>query len=530
MGEEVSMPECTTGNLAEIDALISNAPMHQRENIAQHLLNQDGAYLAKLLSIFEDLEDVEDKDSLLLMFKIFRGVMLLNESNLVEYLFSAEVVLKVAGPFEYDPQQQVGHGNHRDYLSKIVNFKEVVPIKNADIVSRIHQNFRIQYFKDQILRHTSALDDQIFTTLNQLSYFNDMEIVTHLIGDSEYITALFQKLNTKSSSSSREDASQLLKKLCMMAKGLQPQTKHNVYQTLINNAPFFEACTGVLLDQNATVTERCSCAEALKSSLDHSPAELRSFIVSSGGHPKEGPRSTSSASGAKVPVDKTKAAAAAVEEGGTSTANKDGAGDGADSQVSTSLLFALVTRLSADRDTGMLQHVCEILKQLLDPESMEPQQKDEFLGLFYDHYMSWVIDPLQPANSAALGSCAAAGAGAGEDEAVAAARNHLCEILAYCVQSHGYRIKYFILRTNLVSKVLKLIQFRDGKYTYVGLGAIRFARACVGIKDEFYNRYIAKNDLFRPIFDTFKVRPPPVTHTQIAHTHPPTHTYTHTHT
>ena len=153
---------------------------------------------------------------------------------------------------------------------------------------------------------------------------------------------------------------------------------------------------------------------------------MRSFIVSTGGHPKEGP-SKATAGGAGT-----------GGAGGTGAAGGagGGAGENGGNAKYPSLLFALVWRLSHERDTGMLQHVFEILKLLLDPETMEPQQKDEFLGLFYDHYMSWVIDPLGPALAHEVET--------NEDDAVAAARNHLCEILAYCVVSHGYRIKVHV--------------------------------------------------------------------------------------
>lgn len=35
------------------------------------------------------------------------------------------------------------------------------------------------------------------------------------------------------------------------------------------------------------------------------------------------------------------------------------------------------------------------------------------------------------------------------------------------------------------------------------VGALRFCRKIVGLKEEFYNRYIIKENLFRPIVDAF---------------------------
>jgi len=76
------------------------------------------------------------------------------------------------------------------------------------------------------------------------------------------------------------------------------------------------------------------------------------------------------------------------------------------------------------------------------------------------------------------------------------ARQHVCELLCFCVTKHTYRIKYFILRNNVLTKVLKLAGQRD---KCLVLAAMRFFRTCVGLKDDFYNRYIVKNRCFDPI-------------------------------
>ena len=89
------------------------------------------------------------------------------------------------------------------------------------------------------------------------------------------------------------------------------------------------------------------------------------------------------------------------------------------------------------------------------------------------------------------------------DEAlIASTQNRVCEVLAFCVQSHGYRIKYFILRHNVVQKALGYIS-PTAKATHLTMAVIRFVRACVGLKDEFYNRHLVKNNLFAPIMATF---------------------------
>ena len=82
------------------------------------------------------------------------------------------------------------------------------------------------------------------------------------------------------------------------------------------------------------------------------------------------------------------------------------------------------------------------------------------------------------------------------DDGVLSSRQHVCELLCFCVHKHSYRIKYFILRNNVLVKVLKLVSQRD---KCLVLAALRFFRACIGLRDEFYNRYVVKNKCFESV-------------------------------
>ena len=43
------------------------------------------------------------------------------------------------------------------------------------------------------------------------------------------------------------------------------------------------------------------------------------------------------------------------------------------------------------------------------------------------------------------------------------------------------------------------------KDKFLKLAALRFVRACIGVKDDFYNRYLVKNSLLTPVFALFQV-------------------------
>lgn len=61
----------------------------------------------------------------------------------------------------------------------------------------------------------------------------------------------------------------------------------------------------------------------------------------------------------------------------------------------------------------------------------------------------------------------------------------IMELLCFCVTHHTFRIKYYILRHNVVQKVLVLLHCRQ---QWLVLAAIRFLRTCIGLKDDFYHR------------------------------------------
>ena len=98
---------------------------------------------------------------------------------------------------------------------------------------------------------------------------------------------------------------------------------------------------------------------------------------------------------------------------------------------------------------------------------MEGREQDEFLNLFYEEFVHKLAMPVagkvSPAMAPLNGSLAE-DAQPPTDEGdmdVLGARQHVCELLCFCVTKHTYRIKYFILRNNVLNKCLKLARKRD---------------------------------------------------------------------
>lgn len=75
---------------------------------------------------------------------------------------------------------------------------------------------------------------------------------------------------------------------------------------------------------------------------------------------------------------------------------------------------------------------------------------------------------------------------------------HLCDLLCFFVLHHTFRSKYFVLSTSISTHVAKLLTARP---KHLRLAAIRFFRACVHKTDDFYNRFLIKNELVAPVLD-----------------------------
>ena len=90
---------------------------------------------------------------------------------------SDELIFDVVGCLERDPNSSV-RKNHRDYLRNQANFRQVLPIDNSELLSKIHQTYRVQYIHDTVLPAPTALEENLLSSLASFVFFNKVEIVS----------------------------------------------------------------------------------------------------------------------------------------------------------------------------------------------------------------------------------------------------------------------------------------------------------------------------------------------------------------
>lgn len=446
----VDLPEPDMDHLEELAKLVENCTMFQRDAIAQ-AFNRQG-YVKKLLDLFSMCDDLENKEGLQHMFRIFKGAIMLNDNCLLEMLLSDEFLMEIVGCLETDPEL-MERQKHREFLTKTVAYKEVVPIRDERVSCRIHQNFRVSYLRDVIL--AKYLDDHTFASLNSLVFFNNVEIVNRLQQDGPFLDELFSRLFANDVElSTLRDLVAFVQELCSLAKNLQMMSRNQFYRALTERNLFklFETCLG-----HTDLPVRLSTIDIINGFLVHESSVCRGVMMTQ--------------------------------------------------QPQCSLFGILVNQLFGDTDAGMKTQIAEVIRMILDPELMEGAcEKDDFLNVFYDNYMERLVLCITSEQAVREKMAAYKDHRAtqvdSDESLVAHTRNQVCEILAFCVQSHGYRIKYFILRHNIVQKALGLVT-PSAKASHLTMAVIRFVRACVGLKDEFYNRHMVKNNLFEPVIATF---------------------------
>ncbi|GFH11066.1 SMK-1 domain-containing protein [Haematococcus lacustris] len=505
LASELPMPDLN--NLESLLKIVSSAHPFQREQLATALMRPN--WIPTLLDLFKQCEDLDNHESLSTLYCLMRSLIMLNDASVLEELLKEEFVMDVVGALEYDPDLKQPQ-KHRAFLTSSVTFKEVVPIqagcarsllvpglaagtlgrvtrggsgphmatpsccsssccdaltilappcsrvlwqlcvspaacavrttKDPAILAKIHQTYRIQYIKDVILPR--ALDDATYATLSSLVVFNNMEVVTSLAQDPHFLAKLFTALQAADPlQSDWADLVAFLQEFCNLARHVPPTTKGPLLTKLVQLG-LYDQITRIMKVGSEAVKLRAT--DVLLAVLQHDVDSLRTFLLK----------------------------------------QKD------------NMLFSLLVRefVEGSGDGGLAEQVAELLKLLLDSETLGcPVEKSDFVALFYEKFITKiliVIDKDKAVNNKD-----------GVRYVPAHTLGLIVELMCFCVQHHAMRVKYFTLRNHMLKRVISVIHRNE---RWLACAAVRFLRTCITIKqDEFWSRYLVKNNVFEPIMTAF---------------------------
>ncbi|XP_068981969.1 serine/threonine-protein phosphatase 4 regulatory subunit 3 [Bombus flavifrons] len=445
----IELPPCELSRLEDINELIGNYLSSQTRKDKLALALESEGYIKKLLNLFHTCEDLENIEGLHHLYDIFKNIFLLNKNTLFEVMFSEDIIFDVVGCLEYEPTLPQPK-RHREYLRQLARFKQAIPITNAELLAKIHQTYRVQYIQDVVLPTPSVFEDNMLNTLSSFIFFNKVEIVTLIQDDEKFLSELFHQLTDEATSDSkRRDLVLFLKEFCNFSQNLQPQGKEAFYKTLtaLGILPALE----ITLAMNDAQTKTASI-DILTYIVEYSPSVVRDYTLQQ--------------------INNT--------------------------EQDQMLINVIVAQLVGDSDPelGGAVQLAGVLRLLLDPENMlasvNKSEKTDFLNYFYKNSIGTLIAPLL-ANT--IGERPAR-----EDYRTVQLLGLILELLSFCVEHHTYHIKNCILNKDLLKRILVLMK---STHTFLVLCALRFMRKIVALKDEFYNRYIIKGNLFAPVFDAF---------------------------
>ncbi|KAK1171263.1 serine/threonine-protein phosphatase 4 regulatory subunit 3 isoform X1 [Acipenser oxyrinchus oxyrinchus] len=457
----VDLPPCELNKLEEIADLVTSvlsSPI-RREKLALALMNE--GYIKKLLQLFQVCEDLENSEDLHHLYEIVRGILFLNKAALFEVMFSDDCIMDVVGCLEYDPAL-VQPKKHREFLTKTAKFKEVIPITDSELRQKIHQTYRVQYIQDIILPTPSVFEENFLSTLTSFIFFNKVEIVSMLQEDEKFLSEVFAQLTDEATDDGkRRELVNFFKEFCAFSQTLQPQNRDAFFKTLANLGilPALEIVMGM-----DDLQVRAAATDIFSYLVEFSPSMVREFVMQ----------------------------------------------EAQQSDDDILLINVVIEQMICDPDPelGGAVQLMGLLRTLIDPENMlapsNKTEKTEFLSFFYKYCMHVLTAPLL-ANTVEEKTGKDAVVGSNKISAIcpdnfqtAQLLALILELLTFCVEHHTYHIKNYIMNKDLLRRVLVLM---NSKHTFLALCALRFMRRIIGLKDEFYNRYIIKGNLFEPVIN-----------------------------
>ncbi|KKA28552.1 hypothetical protein TD95_002232 [Thielaviopsis punctulata] len=460
----VALPPADIGKLYEIDQAIrvlSSQPVN-REALCKYITSDN--YIPGLISVFNDAEDLESINDLYLLCGIMKQIILLNDTSIIEQIVTTECIDGVIGALEYDPDYPGQKANHRQWLNGKGRFREVVKIADQRIEAKIHQTYRLQYLKDVVLAR--ILDDTTFSVLNSLIFFNQVEIVQHIQGNSDILNDLFSVFNPSSAlATRRRDAVIFIQQCCSIAKNLEAPTRVSLYNNFIAHGLFNVVHYGL---RHQDVSIRVGATEIMVSMIDHDPQMVRNTMYRQ------------------------------------------------ISENQPTLVDSLIDLLLVETDPGIKTQISDAIKVLLDtvvqnpaptyahimrmnPEAInqykrqsEPHpQQEEFIKLFYSSSAERLFKPLIDIdkrdnmdfslNEAALFT-------------------YLIDILIFFLRQHNLS-KVFVFQQDFCIRLTRLFEARQ---KHLKLIPVRLVRHMIAMRQEVCLKHLIARDAFMPIFNLLR--------------------------
>ncbi|XP_060197554.1 uncharacterized protein LOC132626638 isoform X3 [Lycium barbarum] len=421
------------------------------------LILHDQVFFGKLMDLFRICEDLENVDSLHIIFKIVRGIILFNSSQIFEKIFADELILDTIGCLEYDPEAP--HIHHRSFLKEHVVYKEDVMLPRM-------------------------LDEATIANLNSIISSNNAMVVSRLKDDNTFIQELFAKLRSPTTSAeSKKYLIHFLHEFCTLSKSLQMVQQVRLFRDLVSEG-IFDIIVDVLQSPDKKLVLTGTDILIL---LNQDPNLLRSHVIRQEGLTLFG----------LLRIARLKREAGLVAFFCFALPKT----------LSQPLYLHKVRGMLTDFGDDMHCQFIEILRSLLDSYA-SGLQRDTIVEIFYEKHLTGLVQAItvscpQNGDSLSVSESATSSVDGGNGNQSCVKPEillNICDLLCFCAVHHPYRIKCSFLLNNVVDKVLLLTRRRE---KYLVVAAVRFVRTLISRNDEYLMNHIAEKNLLKPIINAF---------------------------
>jgi len=450
-------------NLDSFERSLEKASSEEKEQFLSRF-KEDSSILEKFIDLFHMCEDLKMVSELKKLSNIIYSILVSGNSSILELLLSDYYYYSIISMLEYRDcnnfsSEKTGEYRAvnnplklRKYLKKLMNIEDLVTFSDKQVAERVRLNQRLMFLKQTFFPFLS--EDHMLSVLNSVMFFNNLDIINYFRSSPDSLDGLFETLKSYRMDERKQNEGQItdpctifrfIYELCDLCKSQQQhsqQSKERLFG-IFRLDDLLPVCTK-FLTLSKKFQERFFCANIILVLLNSFSSPVREYILKH------------------------------VEQ-----------------------FKAIVTALKEEDDFALSSTLTDIICMLIDPDTTKDfLQKDEFLDLFYEDIVNELLasfDRLEKKDS----SCSACYSKAPFGDHLILAACQSCNILSHCVANHGYRPKYVIWRLNALNKACRLFAYRD---TCISLYPLRLLRYCIGQRDEFYNRYIVKEDILGLVF------------------------------
>ncbi|KAJ5073055.1 serine/threonine-protein phosphatase 4 regulatory subunit 3 [Anaeramoeba ignava] len=529
------LPDLNEQTLLKVDSCLETQNFFIRKKICQEMITKN--YLDKLFQLFENTEKEREKkkeknianrknnihskpiiknaheqkiedQQLQLLFRITKKIVSFNDLESLENIINEKNIMKTIGIFEYDPEMKRSRRNiekwdiniekaiknlekaningeernaqdlninmnnridfeekryinpnsnpnitdqkniqnsHRLFLNKICKFHEVIRMEEY-LLDKIHYTYRLQYVRDVVL--ASILDPVSSQRITQIIMENYREIFNDLIEKNN----LFELLNKEYNKEPKNQQTQ--KKVIQLLNEMSIIMHHIVYSSIMQISSFNRTQELlVLLVQaldNEDVGIQIMSLEIINRLVLHNTVHIRMFSV------------------------------------GEIQRNEK-----------YSFFQALVKLIANQDDSNRTKFPAfDILMDLLNTTTINSQiDQENLLQVFYGNFMEDLVEQTLGLSSKICS----------EKKTLETSKAEIvvrvCEFLSFCIFHHGFRIKNFLIRSDIALKLLPFLLFGT---SFLRVSIVKFFKNYLVIEDKIFIKNTIQIHFFKYLFEIFE--------------------------